>query len=239
MERFDKLFSLYHSIPLVNNPHIHPHSRPPNTLRNSPYPPFYTYQGRQIRLQARKFDGNDPPGLYSVDEYFDFHDTPPHKRRRLLEECREGQASKWLRWMRTNALITLSHSSASVGWTARGCNGQYSAEARGGGGAETCAGNVYYVVEGFQGSRLVAMSTMLCADAQWTAARDNWRTSPSSTSATMHSWNTSPIGKISTHETIFGWRMEYNVVYGRRYLSCFEHFLMVLLLDHGLMPPTL
>ncbi|XP_047940834.1 putative F-box/LRR-repeat protein 9 [Salvia hispanica] len=104
MERFDKLFSLYHSFPLVNNPHIHPDSPPLSNLRNSPYPPFYTYQGVQICLQTRKFDGNDPAGLYSVDEYFDFHDTPPHKRRRLLEECKEGQASQWLRWMRTNVL---------------------------------------------------------------------------------------------------------------------------------------
>ncbi|KAG6419590.1 hypothetical protein SASPL_121812 [Salvia splendens] len=108
MERFDKLFSLYHSLPLENNPHIYPYpySPPFSTLRNSPFLPSYTFRDPQIRLHTRKFDGNDPTGLYSVDEYFDFYGTPPNKRRRLLDECREGQASQWLRWMRTKVLLT-------------------------------------------------------------------------------------------------------------------------------------
>ncbi|KAG6416583.1 hypothetical protein SASPL_124016 [Salvia splendens] len=97
MERFDQLFSLYHSFPLENNPHIHPN-------RNTPRLPFCT-SSSQIRLHTRKFDGNDPAGLYSIGEYFDYYDTPPIKRRCLVELCMEGQAAKWFRWMQTNVLL--------------------------------------------------------------------------------------------------------------------------------------
>ena len=104
MERFDQLFSLYHSFPLENNPHIHPD-------RNPPPLPYHTSinASSKIRLHTRKFDGNDPAGLYSISEYFDYYDTPPLKRRRLLDLCSEGQASKWFRWMQSNILLLLSN----------------------------------------------------------------------------------------------------------------------------------
>ncbi|XP_042035017.1 F-box protein SKIP19-like [Salvia splendens] len=40
--------------------------------------------------------------------YFDFYPAPHHKRARLLDQSRGGQASKWLRWMRTNVLMPLN-----------------------------------------------------------------------------------------------------------------------------------
>ncbi|KAG6418984.1 hypothetical protein SASPL_121192 [Salvia splendens] len=110
-QRFDQLFSLYHSFPLENNPHIHPDS-PPGSIPLNPPPPFHTSinpgssPGPHIRLHTRKFDGSDPAGLYSIDEYFDFYAIPHHERMRLVSICMEGQASKWLSWMRrSNALL--------------------------------------------------------------------------------------------------------------------------------------
>ena len=95
MERFDELFSLYHSFPLQNNPHLLGKRN-----RDSP-PPFSS----QIRLHNRKFDGNDPPGLYNIDEYFEFYATPLDKRMRLMGLLMEGEASKWFRWMRNTVLL--------------------------------------------------------------------------------------------------------------------------------------
>ncbi|XP_042023318.1 putative F-box/LRR-repeat protein 9 isoform X1 [Salvia splendens] len=92
MERFDELFSLYHSFPLCDNPHI--------LGKRNRDPP-----SSQIRLHTRKFDGNDPPGLYNIDEYFEFYATPPDERMRLMGLLMEGEASKWFRWMRNTVLL--------------------------------------------------------------------------------------------------------------------------------------
>ncbi|KAG6416601.1 hypothetical protein SASPL_124034 [Salvia splendens] len=101
MERFDQLFSLYHSFPLENNPHIHPDRNPPPL----PYHISINHAASsQIRLHTRKSDGNDPAGLYSIGEYFDYYDTPPMKRRRLVDTWK-AKLQSGSGWMQTNVLL--------------------------------------------------------------------------------------------------------------------------------------
>lgn len=62
---------------------------------------------RSMRLDVPKFHGGDPERwIFSVNGYFDLHNTPPDQRLKIIGFNLEGDAAEWFRWMTNNKLIT-------------------------------------------------------------------------------------------------------------------------------------
>ncbi|XP_042049929.1 uncharacterized protein LOC121795456 [Salvia splendens] len=65
------------------------------------------FRGSQLRLEAPKFDGQDPTGwLFRISEYFDFYATAPTERLRLVGLLLEGPTSEWFQWVRNNIILS-------------------------------------------------------------------------------------------------------------------------------------
>ncbi|XP_047942036.1 putative F-box/LRR-repeat protein 9 isoform X2 [Salvia hispanica] len=90
---FDELFSLYHSTPLKNNPHVGP---PPGSMYRS-----------ASAINPPRFGSFQGPSICTIHDYFDFYATPHDERLRLLRLCNNSFASIWLHSMsmwKTNVL---------------------------------------------------------------------------------------------------------------------------------------
>lgn len=58
-------------------------------------------------MDIPKFDGSDPNGwVFRIQEFFNFHKTPPDVRLQIVSFYMEGRAAAWFQWMKANNLLT-------------------------------------------------------------------------------------------------------------------------------------
>lgn len=60
-----------------------------------------------LKLDVSCFNGADPIGwIFKISQFFEFHDTPKHKRPFVASFYMDGLALSWYQWMYHNGLIT-------------------------------------------------------------------------------------------------------------------------------------
>ena len=96
--------SLSHKIDDLINHLAHPTPAIPSSLpRVYPNPA----QQHRLKLEVPRFDGTDPIGwIFKVNQFFDYHRTPKHKRLQIASFYMEGRALSWFQWMSSNAQFT-------------------------------------------------------------------------------------------------------------------------------------
>lgn len=61
---------------------------------------------RSMKLAVPRFDGSDPSSwIFRVEEFFDFHNTPPPTRLRIAAFHMDGPAAEWFQWAKANHML--------------------------------------------------------------------------------------------------------------------------------------
>ena len=87
---------------------------PPNTLptpilfHHPPIlPPPSPTSIHKMKLDVPRFDGTDPSGwIFKINQFFEYHGTPAHKRLTIASFYMEGRALSWFQWMTDNDQFT-------------------------------------------------------------------------------------------------------------------------------------
>jgi len=100
----DKIDNLiHHIVPLV-------HPTPSTPSANPVVPQPHTSSPAQIhklKLDVPRFDSSNPNGwLFKINQFFDYHDTPPSDRLTITSFYMEGRALAWFQWMQSNGQLT-------------------------------------------------------------------------------------------------------------------------------------
>ena len=60
-----------------------------------------------MKLDVPRFDGTDPSGwIFKINQFFEYHGTPAHKRLTIASFYMEGRALSWFQWMTDNDQFT-------------------------------------------------------------------------------------------------------------------------------------
>ena len=92
--------------------HINPHHNPvspvpsPNPIIPQPQPSSPAHS-HKFKLDVPLFDGTNPNGwIFKINQFFDYHQTPPQERLTIASFYMEGRALAWFQWMQSNGQLT-------------------------------------------------------------------------------------------------------------------------------------
>nr|GMD47253.1 Transposon Ty3-G Gag-Pol polyprotein [Ipomoea batatas] len=99
------------SNPTTPNPSSNPTANLSNTTQTNRLHPDNSNETTSLRnptlkIDLPKFEGTDPHGwIFLMQEYFQYHGIPEDHRLSYVSFMVTGEASEWLRWMKSNNLL--------------------------------------------------------------------------------------------------------------------------------------